>query len=170
MNNQPQQRFCTSCGQSLAPGTAFCVACGTQVSTPSMGAPGQFSAGAQPGGPPPYAPAPGQAQDDVLLAGLAAGFVANQAARSAQMQVGQRRRRPVSRLSACGCILLVLAVLVGPFIGVALTTGSLHTIFTYVAVGLVGLILLVVLVVMLATRRGREFLFEAVLDGLLNGG
>ena len=53
MDNQPQQRFCTDCGQPLAPGAAFCVTCGMQASAPPTGAPGQFSAGAQPGYPPP---------------------------------------------------------------------------------------------------------------------
>jgi zinc-ribbon domain len=67
-----QQRFCTTCGQALAPGTTFCGACGTRVSAPPAAAPGQLYAGAQPGYLPPNAQAPMQGQDDLLLAGLAA--------------------------------------------------------------------------------------------------
>jgi hypothetical protein len=170
MDNQPQQRFCTTCGQPLAPGTAFCVSCGTQVSAPSAGAPGQFTAGAQPGYPPPYAQAPTQAQDDPLLAGLAAGYVANRMGRRSLLRrARQRPRRPGSRLRGCGCFLLVLAVLAGPFIGVALTSGTPHLIFTYVAAGMVILFLLVGLIAMLATRRGREVLAEGCLDAILGG-
>ena len=43
MVDQPQQRFCVNCGQPLTPGVAFCVACGTQVGTPPVGAPGPDS-------------------------------------------------------------------------------------------------------------------------------
>src|SRR6266704_2401193 len=81
MDHQPQQRFCTTCGQPLAPGAAFCVACGTQASAPSTGAPDPFSASAQPGYPPPYAQAPTPAQDDPLPAFLAAGYLANRMGR-----------------------------------------------------------------------------------------
>lgn len=170
MDNQPQQRFCTNCGQPLAPGAAFCVACGMQASAPPTGAPGQFSAGEQPGYPPPYAQAPTQAQDDPLLAGLAAGYVTSRRGRNPQL----RTRRPRSRLRGCGCLLLILAALAGPFIGVALTSGRPHLIFTYVAAGMVVLFFLVLLIGMLATRRGREALsegcLEAILGGFLGGG
>lgn len=170
MDNQPQQRFCTNCGQPLAPGAAFCVACGMQASAPPTGAPGQFSAGAQPGFPPSYAQAPTQSQDDPLLAGLAAGYVARRRGRNPQL----RARRPVSRLCGCGCLLLILAPLAGPFIGVALTSGRPHLIFTYMAVGVIVLFFLVLLIGMLATRRGREALsegcLEAILGGFLGGG
>ena len=165
MDNQPQQRFCTTCGQPLAPGAAFCVSCGTPVNAPPLGAAGQFPVGAPPGSPPPYAQAPTQAQDDPLLAGLAAGYVANRMGR----QPLPRPRRPGSRLRGCGCLLLILAVLAGPFIGVALTTGRLHLTFTYVAGGMVILFLLVVLIGMLATRSGREALSEGCLEALLGG-
>ena len=162
------QQFCTNCGQPLAPGTAFCVACGTQVSAPPMGTP--FPAGAQPSYPPPYAQAPMQAQDDLLLAGLAIGSGVGRRGRRRL----RRARRPGSQLRGCGCLLLVLAVLAGPFIGVALTKGRSHQIFTYVAAGMVIFFFLVLLIGMLATRRGREALsegiFEAILDRLLGGG
>ena len=170
MNNQPQQRFCTNCGQPLAPGAAFCVACGTQASAPPTGSPGQFPAGAQPGYPLPNVQAPTQAQDDPLLAGLAAGYIASRRGRNPQL----RARRPRSRLRGCGCLLLILAALAGPFIGVALTSGRPHLIFTYVAAGVVVLFFLVLLIGMLATRRGREALsegcLEAILGGFLGGG
>src|SRR5712691_8728780 len=178
MYNQPQQRFCTNCGQPLAPGAAFCVACGTQASAPSMGAPGPFSASAQPGYPPPYAQAPMQAQDDPLPAFLAAGYVANRMGRHPLLRARQQPRRPGSRLRGCGCLLLILAVLAGPFIGLGLTSGRPHLIFTYVAGGMVTFFFLLLLVGMLATRRGREALSEgcadgcldAILGGLLGGG
>ncbi len=170
MDNQPQQRFCTNCGQPLAPGAAFCVACGMQASAPPMGAPGQISAGAQPGYRPPYVQAPTPAQDDPLPAFLAAGYVASRRGRHPQL----RARRPRSRLRGCGCLLLILAALAGPFIGVALTSGRPHLIFTYVAAGMVVLFFLVLLIGMLATRRGREALsegcLEAILGGFLGGG
>ncbi len=165
MDNQPQQQFCTTCGQPLTPGTAFCVACGTPVSAPSTGTPGQFSAGTQPGYLPPYAQTPTQAQDDPLLAGLAAGYVASQMGRRPL----RRARRRGSRLRGCGCLLLVLAVLAAPFIGLALTKGTLHLVLTYVAVGMVCLFFLAVLIAMLATRSGRETLAEGCLDALLGG-
>ena len=170
MDNQPQPRFCTNCGQPLAPGAAFCVACGMQASAPPMGAPGQISAGAQPGYRPPYVQAPTPAQDDPLPAFLAAGYVASRRGRHPQLPA----RRPRSRLRGCGCLLLILAALAGPFIGVALTSGRPHLIFTYVAAGLVVLFFLVLLIGMLATRRGREALsegcLEAILGGFLGGG
>jgi zinc-ribbon domain len=165
MDHQPQQRFCTNCGHPLAPGAAFCVACGMPTSAPR-----QFSAGAQPGSPPPYAPVPTPAQDDLLLASPAAGYVAEQRGRHPQV----RARRPGSRLRGCGCLFLILAALVGPFIGLALTSGRLHLIFTYVAAGLVVLFFLMLMIGMLATRRGREALsegcLEAILGGFLGGG
>ncbi len=165
MNSQPQQRFCVNCGQPLAPGAAFCATCGTQVGAPPAGAPGQFIAGAQPAYyPPPYAQAPTQAQDDPLLAGLAAGYVVNRMGRNAV----PRTRRPGSRLRGCSILLVMLALLVGPFIGVALTSGRLHLIFTYVAAGMVILLLLLFLMGMLATRRGREALSEGCADGCLD--
>jgi L-asparagine transporter-like permease len=74
--------------------------------------------------------------------------------------------------------LLILAVLAGPFIGVALTSGRPRLIFTYVAGAMVILFFLLWLIAMLATRRGREALAEgcadgcldAILGGLLGGG
>ena len=173
MDNQPQQRFCTNCGQPLAPGAAFCVACGMQASAPPTSASGQFSAGAQPGYPPPYAQAPTPAQDDPLPAFLAAGYEASRRGCHPQLRA-RRPRRPRSRLRGCGCLLLILAALAGPFIGVALTSGRPHLIFTYVAAGVVVLFFLVLLIGMLATRRGREALsegcLEAILGGFLGGG
>jgi hypothetical protein len=163
MNNQPPQRFCTNCGQPLAPGTAFCVACGTPAGTPPIGSSTTPPAGAPPTYPPAFAQAPAQGQDDVLLAGLAAGALAN--------QMGTRParcpRRPGSRLRGCGCLLLFLALLAGPFIGIALTTGRIHQVFIYVAVGVVVLAFLLILIGMLASRRGREVLAEAAAEGCL---
>ena len=166
MDNQPRLRFCTNCGQPLASGTVFCVACGTPISTPSSAAQQSYA--------PPSMQSPAQAQDDLLMAGLAAGSAPNQVGQNRQ----QRTRRRGFGLRACGCLLLMLVVLAGPFIGFALTTGRLHTIFAYVAGGLVILCFLLVLLGMLSTRHGREALTEgcsegcldAILGGLFGGG
>lgn len=170
MINQPQQRFCTNCGQPLTSGTTFCVACGTPVSAAPTSEPGQFLAGTQPGYSQPYAQVPTQAQDDPLLAALAADALARQQQANPQRQA----RRPRSRLRGCGCLLLILVVLAGPFIGLALTNGRLHQIFAYVAGGMVLLFFLLILIGMLATRGGREALsdgcLDAILGGLLGGG
>ncbi len=168
MDNQPPQHFCTNCGQALATGAVFCAACGMQVSAPPTVAPGQYSAGAQPGFPPPYAQAPTQAQDDALLAGLAAGYLAGGMGPVSLPQARRRPRRPGSRLRGCGCLLLVLALLAGPFIGVALTSGRVRLVFTYVAGGMVVVLFLLLLIGMLATRRGREALSEGLADGCLD--
>ena len=104
--------------------------------------------------------------NDPLLAGLAAGYVANRVGRNPRLQA---RRRPGSRLRGCGCLLLILAALAGPFICVALTSGRPHLIFTYVAVGMVMIFLSLFLIGMLATRRGREALSEGCLDAILGG-
>ena len=159
-----QQRFCVNCGQPLTPGVAFCAVCGMQVGTPRASTPDQFSAGVQPGYPPPYAQAPMQAQNDPLLADLASGYVASRMGRPSLWEV----RRPRSRLRGYGCLLLFLVVLVGPFIGLALTKGLPHLIFTYVAVGMVMIFLSLFLIGMLATRRGREALTEGCADGCLD--
>jgi len=159
MDNQPLPRFCTNCGQPLAAGTAFCVACGTSVGAPP--------AGAQQGYTPPSTPSmqsPRQAQDDLLMAGLAAGFAANQAGQNRQ----QQGRRPRSKLRGCGCLLLMLVVLAGPFIGFVLTTGRLHMIFAYVAGGLVVFFFLLILLAMLLTKGGREALSEGCMEGCLD--
>lgn len=108
------------------------------------------------------------------MAGLAAGLVANQAGQNRQ----QQGRRPRSRLRGCGCLLVMLVVLAGPFIGFARTTGKLHTIFGFAAGGLVVLFFLVILLAMLLTKGGREALAEgctegcldAILGGLFGGG
>ncbi|MGZ3623196.1 MAG: zinc-ribbon domain-containing protein [Ktedonobacteraceae bacterium] len=142
MNYPPQQRFCINCGQPLTPGAVFCGTCGTQISTPPAGTQGQFPAGAQQVYQEPYAQAPMQAQDDPLLTGLAAGYVGSRMGRQSR----QRVRRPRSRLRGYGCLLLFLVVLAGPFIGLALTTGLPHQIFTYVAVGLVLIFLALVFI------------------------
>jgi len=109
--------------------------------------------------------------NDPLLAGLAAGYVANRVGRNPRLQA---RRRPGSRLRGCGCLLLILAALAGPFIGVARTNGSPLLIFMYVAGGMVVFFLLLLLIGMLTTRRGREALSEgcrdAILGGLFGGG
>jgi len=168
MDNQPPQHFCTNCGQPLATGAVFCAACGTQVRASPTVAPGQYPAGTQPGFPPPYAQAPTQAQDDALLAGLAAGYLAGGMGPDPVPQARRRPRRPGSRLRGCGCLLLVLALLAGPFIGMALTSGRARMIFTYVAGGMVVVLFLLLLIGMLATRRGREALSEGLADGCLD--
>ena len=160
MDNQPQQRFCTNCGQPLAAGTASCVACSTPVNAPP--------AGARQGYAPPSMPSmqsPAQTQDDLLMAGLAAGFAANQAEQNRQQQ-GRRSR---GRLSGCGCLLLMLVVLAGPFIGLALTRGRLQAIFAYVIAGLVILFFLLIVLAKLTTREGRAELGEGCLDAILGG-
>lgn len=174
MNQQPQQRFCTNCGKSLTSGAAYCVECGapvTQASTPSQSTSSPASPGSQPVHVPPYAQVPAQSQDNALQDLLMAGMIANQIRRRPARMRRVRRR---SSLRGCSCLLLVLIVLLvvlaGPFVGLALTTGQLHQIFLYVAVGLIALILLVTLIGMLATRGGREALFEGLLDGLFGGG
>lgn len=161
MDNQPQQRFCTNCGQPLAAGTAFCVACGTPANAPA--------AGAQQGYMPPSTPSMQsspqmqQSQDDLLMAGLAAGFAANQAEQNRQRQ-GRRRG---ATLRGCGCLLLMLVILAGPFIGFVLTSGRLHVVFAYVAGGLAVLFCLLVLLGMLLTKGGREALAEGLGEGCL---
>ena len=164
MDNQPQQRFCTNCGQPLAPGTAICGTCGAPVYTPPADAASQFPAGAQQIYAPPSMQSPAQAQDDLLMAGLIAGSAANQVGQNRQ----QRARRPWSGLRGCGCLLLMLVVLAGPFVGFALTTGRLHIIFAYVAGGLVVFFGLLVLLGMLSTRRGREAVSEGCMEGCLD--
>ena len=163
MDNQPQ-RFCTNCGQPLAPGVAFCVACSTQVNVPPLDTAGPFAAGAQMGYPPPYMQAPAQAQDDLLMAGMVAGSAANQFRRNRPRQAG----RLGATLRGCGCLLLILAALAGPFIGFVLTTGRLHTIFAYVAGGLAAFFCLLVLLAMLLTKGGREALSEGCAEGCLD--
>jgi hypothetical protein len=74
----------------------------------------------------------------------------------------------MARLRGCGCLLLILAVLVGPFIGVALTNGRPRLIFTYLAGGIVIIIFLLLLIMMFATRRGREALVEGGTEGCLD--
>ena len=162
MNNQPQQRFCTNCGQLLAAGTPFCAACGTPVNAPPAATQQSYALPSTPSMQPP-AQAP-QSQDDLLMAGLAAGFAANQAGQNRQQQ-GRRSR---GRLSGCGCLLLMLVVLAGPFIGFAKTTGRLHTIFGFVAGGLMLLFFLVILLAMLLTKGGREALAEGCTEGCLD--
>lgn len=187
----PQQRFCTTCGQPIAPGMAFCVSCGTPVNAPSADTAGQFVSGVQQGVPPSYQPgqaytpypqmpaqgAPGgQGQDDSLLAALTAGAIANRV-NMQQTPPARARRRGVG-LRGCGCLLLALVLLAGPVIGFVLTTGKLHLIFGYVIGGIVALLLLLVLVGMLFTKGGREALAEglgegcldAIFGGLLGGG
>ncbi len=156
MNNPPRQQFCTNCGQPLAPGTTFCVACGTPVGAPS--------AGMQLSYPSPSMQPPAQAQDDLLMAGLVAGSAANPVSQNRQ----QRARRPRSRLRGCGCLLLGLVVLAGPFTGFALTTGRLHVIFAYVSGGLVVFFFLLILLAMLLTKGGREQLSEGCMEGCLD--
>lgn len=170
MNNQPQQRFCTNCGQPLEPGTAFCVACGAQASNPAPGQAGPSSAGAPAGYvPPPYAQAPMQAQEDPLLAGLAAGYFANRMRRRAQRRAWLRSRRPGARLRGCGCLLLILIVVVGLYLGITFTSGRLQMIITYVAAGTAMLLFVMLLLGLFATRGGREAMSEGCLEAIFNG-
>ena len=159
------QQFCTNCGQPHTPGTAFCNNCGTKVGAGAPPAGTPFQPGGQPGYVPLYAQAPAQSQDDLLLAGLAFGSGVGR-----RRQRRQRRpRRPGSRLRGCGCLLLIIAVLVGPFIGLALTKGATHQIFIYAAVGMAIFLILVLLIAMLATKGGREALTEGIFEAILNG-
>ena len=74
-------------------------------------------------------------------------------------------------------MLLVLAVIGGPFIGAALTHGRTQMIFAAIGAGVVILLMLLALVGMAMTRRGRETLgegcaegcIEALFEGLLGG-
>ena len=164
MNYPPQQRFCVNCGQPLTPDVVFCTACGTQVGVQPADTQGQAPDTARQLYQQPFPQTPMQAQDDPLLTGLAAGYAGSRMGRQSR----QRVRRPRSRLRGYGCLLLFLLVLVGPFIGLALTTGLPHQIFTYVAVGLVLIFIALVFIVMLATRRGREALSEGCMEGCLD--
>ncbi len=174
-NNQPPGRFCTNCGQPLDPSNAFCVSCGAQVGAPPMGMPDQPPVGTPPGYPPPYAQAPMQGQEDPLLSGLAAGYIANRARRlSLRRARRQRARRPGARLRGCGCLMLILIIIAGLYSAVTYTHGTSHLIITYVVGGMVVLLFLVAFIGMLMTRRGRdavaEGLLEVLFDGLLGGG
>ncbi|HEY0756260.1 MAG TPA: zinc ribbon domain-containing protein [Ktedonobacteraceae bacterium] len=165
--SQPQQIFCTNCGQPLTAGAMFCVVCGARVSGPVVPAAAQFGAGVAPGFQPPYVQAPGQTQDDLLLAALIANSGMGRRERRLARRARRMSRAPGARLRGCGCLLLLLAVLAAPFIGVALTSGKLHEIFAYVAVGMLLLILLFLLLGALFTRRGREALGEGLLEGII---
>ena len=164
MGSQPQQRLCVNCGHPLTAGVAFCIACGSAVGSQPAGAQGPVPAGAQIYYQQSYGQPPVQAQDDPLLTGLAAGYVGSQMDRRTR----QRAARPRSRLRGYGCLLLFLVILVGPFIGFALTKGLPHQVFTYLAVGLVVMFLALIFIAMLATRRGREALSEGCMDGCLD--
>lgn len=173
MEMQPTQRFCTNCGQLLSLGASFCVTCGAPMSGQPAGRQGHIPAGAQPGQPgyaPAYTQEQAQEQDDPLLAALAAGAVANRMGCNPLLGARQRRRRPGSTLLGCGCLVLVLAVLVGPFIGVALTSGRIHLIFLYVAGSIVALFFLLLLILMVVTKSGREALLDGIFGGLFGGG
>ena len=164
MNKQPQQRFCINCGQALTPGVVFCTACGAQVGSQQANAQGQIAAGAQQMYQVPSPQQPVQSQDDPLLTGLAAGYIGSQVGGRSR----QRARQPRSRVRGYGCLLLFLVLLVGPFIGFALTRGLPHLIFTYLAVGLVLIFIVLVLIAMLLTRGGREALSEGCAEGCLD--
>lgn len=84
-----------------------------------------------------------------------------------QMPMPVRQRRPRSWPLGCGCLLVVLAALIGLGAGVVLTTGRTHMIFLYVAAGIIALLLLLVVLSMLFTRGGREALAEGCADGCL---
>lgn len=164
MNYPPQQRFCVNCGQPLSSGAAFCTACGTQVGVQPVYAQGQFPDAARQVYQQPYTQMPNHAQDDPLLTGLAAGYVGSRMGRQSRKMFRQSRSRP----RGYGCLLLFLIILVGPFIGLALTTGLSHRILTYVAVGLVLIFLALVFIAMFATRGGREALSEGCIEGCLD--
>ncbi|HEX6780363.1 MAG TPA: hypothetical protein VF099_19325 [Ktedonobacterales bacterium] len=74
-------------------------------------------------------------------------------------------------------MLLVLAVIGGPFVGAALTHGRTQTVFAAIGAGIIILLVLLALVSMAMTRRGREALgegcaegcIEALLGGFLGG-
>jgi hypothetical protein len=65
--------------------------------------------------------------------------------------------------------LFILAVFAGPFIGMALTSGRLQLIFTYVAVGMLSLFILLSFIAALVTRRGREALSDGLGEGCVEG-
>ena len=75
------------------------------------------------------------------------------------------RRR--SRIRGCGCLLLVLTVIGGPFVGAALTHGRTQTIFAAIGAGIFLLLLLLAFVGMAMTRRGREAVSEGCAEGCI---
>lgn len=164
MDNQPQQRFCVNCGQPLTLVVIYCTSCGAQVGSQSGNAQGYVSVGSQQIYNQPYPQMPVPSQDDPILTGLAAGYVGSQTGRRSR----QRTRSPRSRLRGYGCLLLFLVILIGPFIGFALTKGMPHLIFTYLAVGLVLIFIVLVLIAMLLTRGGREAFSEGCTEGCLD--
>ena len=80
-------------------------------------------------------------------------------------QQAPARPRRRSRLRGCGCLLFILAVIVGPFVGAALTQGRAQMILLAIGAGTICLLLLLALLSMALTRRGREALSEGCADG-----
>lgn len=78
-------------------------------------------------------------------------------------------RPPGFRLRGYAILLLVLAVLAGPFVVIALTHGQVHQVFLYAAIGVAVLVGIVLLIAVLSTRRGREAVGEAATEGCAEG-
>ncbi len=154
MYNQSAQPFCTNCGQYLPVGATQCPRCVVAVGTSPAGGYGQPAAY-----PPPYAPYPPPPAVNAPLMAAGAGASAQQ----------RRARRSGSKLRGCAIVLLILAVLAAPFVGIAFTHGQLQMIFIYAAVGVGGLVVLVLLIAVLSTRRGREAAGEVVAEGCAEG-
>jgi len=164
VDNPPQQRFCVNCGRPLTPGVTFCTSCGAQISSQPGNAQGQVSVGSQQVYQQSFPPMPMQQQDEPLLTGLAAGYVGSQM----DLRSRWRARTPRSRLRGYGCLLLFLVILVGLFLGFALSKGMPHMILTYLAVGFVLIFVVLVFIAMLLTRGGREALSEGCAEGCLD--
>lgn len=139
MDNQPQRRFCTNCGQTLAQDNAFCVNCGAPMNPPPMGAPAQYYAGQQQ----VYTPSYAQAQDNPIVDGLVLSYLAR--------RTGFGFLRGSQGESGCGCIITTLLLIVGSFVGVALARGFPQSLFL-IATGI--LILIFVFLIVKAIFKG----------------
>lgn len=133
-----------------------------------MGAPSVGGSG-QPGAayPPPYVPSPPPPIPNTPQ--VAAGAVAGTRQRRLRRNAGAQSQRAPYRLPGCLIVLLILAVLAAPFVGIALTHGQLQMLFIYAAVGVGVLVVLVLLIAAAFTRRGREAAGEVVAEGCAEG-
>jgi hypothetical protein len=83
----------------------------------------------------------------------------------------RRPRASGSRLQGCGCFVLLLGVIVGPFIAATLTQGAIHQVLLVGASIEVLLLLIAPFTIIMRSREGRGELRDnaiaAFLDGIL---